>query len=92
MTLPNVAPFLMDHPNVNSIFPSDVIDRAKVYLKAMKGLGAYTDNKGNPYIRQEIANYISEQSGAKSDPNNIFISNGASEVARMVFVCHDSRT
>ena len=32
----------------------------------------------------EIANHISEQSGAKSDPNNIFISNGASEVARMV--------
>lgn len=80
-----MAPFLMDHPNVNSMFPSDVIERAKVYLKAMKGgLGAYTDSKGNPFIRQEIANYISEQSGAESNPNNIFISNGASEVARMV--------
>ena len=32
-----LLPFDEDHPNVNSMFPSDVIDRAKVYLKAMKG-------------------------------------------------------
>lgn len=80
-----MAPFLIDNPNITSLFPSDVIERAKLYLSKMNGgLGAYTDSKGNPYIRQEIANFISEQSGSTSDPNNIFISNGASEVARMV--------
>ena len=80
-----MAPFLMDHPNVNSMFPSDAIARAKTYLKYMKGgLGAYTDSRGNPFIRQEIANFIERNSGSPSNPNNIFISNGASEVARMV--------
>lgn len=80
-----MAPFLMDHPNVNTMFPEDTIARAKLYLKNMKGgLGAYTDSKGNPYIRQEIANFITNQSGQPSNPDNIFISNGASEVARML--------
>jgi len=80
-----MAPFLMDSPHASSLFPPDVIARAKTYLKHIKGgLGAYTDSKGNPYIRQEIANFISAQSGMPSNPENIFISNGASEVARMV--------
>lgn len=80
-----MAPFLMDHPNVNSMFPPDAILRAKTYLKHIKGgLGAYTDSKGNPYIRQEIADFITKQSGQPSNPDNIFISNGASEVARML--------
>jgi glutamate--glyoxylate aminotransferase len=80
-----IAPFLMDHPSANSLFPSDVIARAKVYLKHIKGgLGAYTDSKGNPYIRQEIADFITRQSGQHACPDNIFISNGASEVARML--------
>ena len=80
-----VAPFLMDHPSASSLFPSDVIARAKVYLKHIKGgLGAYTDSKGNPYIRQEISDFITRQSGQPSNPDNIFISNGASEVARML--------
>eukprot|EP00605_Chrysophyceae_sp_TOSAG23-4_P001897 GSChrysophyteH1.ASY1.ANO1.2095.1 assembled CDS len=80
-----MAPFLMEDPNIHNMFPSDAIARAKQYLKVMKGgLGAYTDSKGNPYVRQEIANFIERTSGVPSNPNNIFISNGASEVARMM--------
>jgi len=80
-----MAPFLMDHPNVHSMFPPDVIARAKLYLQHIKGgLGAYTDSKGNPYIRKEISEFITRQSGQPSNPDNIFISNGASEVARML--------
>lgn len=80
-----MAPFLMDHPNVHTMFPADAIARAKLYLKHIKGgLGAYTDSRGNPFIRQEIATFIQEQCGGVSNPNNIFISNGASEVARMM--------
>jgi glutamate--glyoxylate aminotransferase len=80
-----MAPFLMEDPNIHNMFPADAIARAKSYLKVMKGgVGAYTDSKGNPYIRQEIANFIEKNSGSKSNPNNIFISNGASEVARMM--------
>jgi len=80
-----MAPFLMENPQIRAIFPSDAIARAKTYLKHIKGgLGAYTDSKGNPYIRREIADFITNQSKSASDPNNIFISNGASEVARMI--------
>jgi glutamate--glyoxylate aminotransferase len=80
-----MAPFLMDQPWSRTTFPPDVIARAKTYLANLKGgLGAYTDSKGNPYIRQEIADFIKRESGCESDPNNIFVSNGASECARMV--------
>lgn len=42
-----MAPFLIDNPKVNSLFPSDVIARAKLYLSHIKGgLGAYSDSRG----------------------------------------------
>ncbi len=80
-----MAPFLLDDPNIARTFPSDVIARARLYLTKLKGgLGAYSDSKGNPYIRQEIADFIQRQSGQPSSPDHIFLSNGASECARML--------
>jgi len=66
-------------------FPDDVISRAKLYLKHMKGgAGAYSDSKGLPCVREEIADFIKKKSGVNDvNIDNIFISNGASEVARM---------
>ena len=32
------------------------------------GIGAYTDSRGAPGIRQEIANYLTERDGFPSDP------------------------
>lgn len=80
-----MAPFIMDDPNCESMFAPDAIARAKLYLQHVKGgLGAYSDSRGNPYIRQEVANYISRTCGGPSSPNHVFFGNGASEVARMV--------
>lgn len=80
-----MAPFLMDHPNAKNIFPPDAIARAKLYLTHLKGgLGAYSDSRGNPFIRQEIANFITRQSGMPVNIDNIFLGNGASECVRMV--------
>ena len=80
-----MAPFLLDDPNIARSFPADVIARAKLYLSKLKGgIGAYSDSKGNPYIRQEIADFIQRQSGTPSSPDHIFLSNGASECARML--------
>lgn len=80
-----MAPFLLDHPQVNSMFPPDAIARAKTYLANIKGgLGAYSDSKGNPYIRREIADFIQRSHGVTSNPETIFISNGASECVRML--------
>jgi glutamate--glyoxylate aminotransferase len=66
------------------MFAPDAIERAKLYLSKLKGgLGAYSDSKGHAYIRQEIADFIQRSSGQPSSIDNIFISNGASECARM---------
>lgn len=80
-----MAPFLMENEMIMRSFPSDAVDRAKLYLQHLNGgLGAYSDSKGNLFIRQEIASFISRESGFGCDPNNIFLSNGASECARMI--------
>jgi glutamate--glyoxylate aminotransferase len=64
-----MAPFLLEHPLVNSMFAPDAIDRAKVYLSHIKGgLGAYSDSKGNLYIRKEISTFIEDQSGVRIVP------------------------
>eukprot|EP01035_Chromulina_nebulosa_P020638 gene20638-26756_t len=80
-----LAPFLLEQPEAQSLFPPDAIERAKRYLANIQGgVGAYSDSKGNPYIRKEISNFISKQTGLTSDPETIFISNGASECVRMM--------
>jgi glutamate--glyoxylate aminotransferase len=79
------APFLMDHPNSSSMFSPDAITRARTYHKNLNGgIGAYSDSRGNPFIRQEIADSIQRQTGMPSNPNNIFVGNGASECVRLV--------
>lgn len=80
-----MAPFIMDTPEAATLFAPDAIARAKLYLsKISGGVGAYSDSRGNPYIRQEIANFISQGCGSPSSPDTIFISNGASECVRMM--------
>ena len=79
------APFLLKHPLVDQIFPSDVISRAKLYLSQMEGgMGAYSHSKGTPYIRQEVANYISMKHNVESNPEHIFLGNGAIEIVRTI--------
>jgi len=80
-----MAPFLLEDSAVRRNFPEDVILRAQLYLKEMKGgLGAYSDSRGLPIIRQEVAAFLSSTSGQASDPDMIFLSNGASDVAKML--------
>jgi len=80
-----LAPFLLEHPASTSMFAPDAIARAKTYLANIKGgVGAYSDSKGTPIVRNEIADFIRAQTGQLSNPENIFISNGASECARML--------
>lgn len=50
-----MAPFLLEDPRVYDMFPGDAIARARTYLQHVKGgIGAYSDSKGTPYIRQEV--------------------------------------
>lgn len=74
------APFLLDDPNVGLIFPADAIARAKHYLSLTSGgLGAYSDSRGVPGIRKEVAEFIERRDGYPSDPEVIFLTDGASK-------------
>ena len=62
------APFLLDRPDVDNIFPEDAIARAKKILAAFKGgVGAYTDSRGNPLVREEVARFFTERDGVASN-------------------------
>ena len=64
------APFLLDRPDVESIFAKDAIVRAKKFLASFKGgVGAYTDSRGNPLVREEVAKFFTDRDGVPSNPD-----------------------
>ena len=73
-------------------FHSDyVLDLSERYLERMEtGMGAYSDSNGPQFIREAVAGYIDRRDGAdgaqvpRSDPDQVFITNGASEAVRYV--------
>ncbi|GER54815.1 alanine aminotransferase 2 [Striga asiatica] len=74
------APFLLDDPNVGLMFPADAIAKAKHYLSLTSGgLGAYSDSRGLPGIRKEVAEFIERRDKYPSDPELIFLTDGASK-------------
>lgn len=75
------APFVMDDSNVGVLFPPDAIARAKAYMKMTGGggVGAYSDSRGLPGVRQEVADFILRRDGFPSNPEHIFLTDGASK-------------
>ncbi|EYU28421.1 hypothetical protein ABFS82_12G120800 [Erythranthe guttata] len=74
------APFMLDDPNVGLLFPADAIAKAKHYLSLTSGgLGAYSDSRGLPGVRKEVAEFIERRDGYPSDPELIFLTDGASK-------------
>jgi hypothetical protein len=73
-------PGILDHiDQPELIFPSDVVQRASDILASMKGgLGAYTHSKGLLYVREAVARFLLKRDGFSSDPENIFLTDGAS--------------
>ncbi|XP_061372721.1 glutamate--glyoxylate aminotransferase 2 [Gastrolobium bilobum] len=79
------APFLLDDPNVGLLFPADAIARAKHYLSLTSGgLGAYSDSRGLPGVRKEVAEYILRRDGYPSDPELIYLTDGASKAVMQI--------
>jgi aspartate/methionine/tyrosine aminotransferase len=77
----------VDHPDATKLFPADVIRRAKEIKVGLSGhgTGAYTHSKGAKCFREDIAKFIEQRDGGvKSDPENIFITNGASAGIGMI--------
>ena len=77
---------------INTDFISDyVLDLSETILSKMEtGLGAYTESNGPLFIREAIAGFINKRDGidssggVSSNPDNIFITNGASEGAKHI--------
>ncbi len=78
----------IDHPDVLKLFPQDAVDRAReIKGQALSGhgSGAYTHSKGVRAFRQDVADFIAARDGGiPSDPEAIFLSNGASNAINMV--------
>lgn len=63
----------------------------ELLIKMESGLGAYTDSKGFFFIREAVAKFINKRDGIdstktklQSNPDNIFLTDGASEGAKGV--------
>ncbi|CDW58192.1 alanine aminotransferase [Trichuris trichiura] len=66
-------------------FPSDVIERARLLLGDCGGcsVGSYSASVGLRVVREHVSDYIRKRDGGiASDPENIILSNGASEAIR----------
>ncbi|CAO3671624.1 unnamed protein product [Rhizopus stolonifer] len=64
---------------VSRLYPEDAIERAETLLHHIGPLGAYADSKGVYHIRENIARFIERRDGYKSDPETIFLTQGAGD-------------
>jgi alanine transaminase len=64
-----------------TLYPEDVIARAKAYHAATNGsgMGAYTDSAGLQLVRDEVAAFLLERDGYPAIPAHIALTTGASE-------------
>ncbi|KAF7319247.1 Alanine aminotransferase [Mycena chlorophos] len=60
------------------VFPPDVVARAKELYDEIGSIGAYSHSQGVPFIRKNVAKFISDRDGFPADPDNIFLTAGAS--------------
>nr|AIT69944.1 alanine transaminase [Gracilaria vermiculophylla] len=65
-------------------FSSDIIKRAETFLERCKSVGAYSESKGVDFVRKRVAKAIEERDGYASDPDLIFLSNGASDAVKSI--------
>lgn len=77
----------VDHPDVAKLFPSDAVDRAREIKNGLGGVGtgAYSHSQGARCFREDIADFIeARDGGVPSDPDLVFMTNGASSGINMV--------
>ncbi|KAI8342128.1 pyridoxal phosphate-dependent transferase [Chlamydoabsidia padenii] len=60
------------------LYPADAIARAELLLKNIGSVGAYSHSKGIHHIRENVAKFIEKRDGYPADPENIFLTQGAS--------------
>ncbi len=69
-------------------FPPDAAARAREILdKSGHGLGAYSDSKGMPFVRQAVSRFIERRDSdascaVRSDPEHVYLTDGASKAVQ----------
>ena len=77
-------PDWLDDDKILANFAPDVVERARRYVEAIPGgTGAYSHSMGVEIVRKEVAEFISARDGYPSDPESIFITDGASQGVQM---------
>nr|WP_320133776.1 aminotransferase class I/II-fold pyridoxal phosphate-dependent enzyme [uncultured Holophaga sp.] len=67
------------------LFPEDVLQHSREILAGVEhGMGAYSDSKGVRFVREAVAEFIQERDGIPSDPESIFLTDGASRAVQTV--------
>ena len=73
------CPELLDHPDAGRLFEPDAIQRARqLVAEAPGGTGAYSHSQGLAGVRRDVARFIEQRDGFGADPEQIFLTDGAS--------------
>jgi len=74
-----------------SIFSDTALDYGRTIIEKLEiGTGGYSDSNGHEFIREAIAEFIDKRddvvknNGIRSNPDNIFLTDGASEGAKNI--------
>ena len=80
---------------IKAQYPEDVVLRAERMLNDIGlSVGAYSSSQGIKGFRDSVANFITERDGFKADPNDIFLTGGASSAVNYVLqiLCNGRKT
>ncbi|CAL9730147.1 hypothetical protein MOUN0_I07712 [Monosporozyma unispora] len=79
----------------SGLYNDDAFDRAnRLFSQIGKSIGAYSGTQGIYGIRETVARFISKRDGFPSDPNDIFLTDGASKAATYLLsiLCQNKST
>ena len=71
--------------HLNQLYPSDAIERARKINQFCPSIGAYSASNGLFIVRKSVSEFIEKRDGYPSDPESIYLTNGASDgIARVM--------
>lgn len=71
--------------HLKKLYPADAISRALKISSFCPSIGAYSSSNGIYAVRRAVCDFIEKRDGFGSDPNHIYLTNGASEgIARVM--------
>jgi len=80
-------PQLIDSPEAASLYPGDVLTRARTILRQNpEGLGAYSQSVGLPFVREAVARFIERRDGIPARKEQIILTDGASKGVQAVIL------